>query len=48
MGFIFNMSSENGEKSLNISGQVIEDIILRIPQLKDEPLEVKENIISKL
>lgn len=42
------MSSENGEKSLNISGQVIEDIILRIPQLKDEPLEVKENIISKL
>ena len=48
MGFIFNMSSKDGEKSLNISGQVIEYVISKIPQLKDEPQEVKENIILKL
>lgn len=48
MGFIFNMSSENGEESSNTSGQVIEHVISEVPKLKDEPQEVKENIISKL
>lgn len=47
IGFIFNMSSENGEESSNRSGQVIEHVISEVPRFKDEPEEVKENIISK-
>ena len=48
MGFIFSMSSENGEQSSNTSGKTIEIVLEAVPEKKEQPKKVKKDIVNEL